>query len=361
MKHIVNLAITSLLIGILFLASACQRKIKTPAQEAPTIVQTPPAEKPMPSVSSDPYFQGHSIINSPFGPSTITRNILEDRQGNIWFATWEGIVRYDGSTFTNLTNEQNLNRTRAFSLLEDRAGVVWVGTLAAGLYRYDPKGDPGLTSLNAENGLQRNGAQCLYEDGKGNLWIGSGDGLSCYDGKGFRLFTKDNGMPDADINSMIEDASGNLWIAARGEACIYDGKSFSTILRENNLPFTNVRSLLKDQTGRIWLGGQDGLWYFDGSYFTQVDDNFVGYLYQDRAGNLWVSRSKPDSIYEMELVRYDLSGTPLASIESTPISDPQGQVFGVVEDKQGRIWFGTEAGAMRYDGTTFTDFQPSQH
>src|SRR5688500_20237675 len=39
------------------------------------------------------------------GPNNITRNITQDRNGNIWDASWEGIFRYDGKSFTHITNK----------------------------------------------------------------------------------------------------------------------------------------------------------------------------------------------------------------------------------------------------------------
>ena len=43
------------------------------------------------------------FINSD-SPSGIVRNIEQDRNGSIWIASWEGIFRTDGSSFTNFTN-----------------------------------------------------------------------------------------------------------------------------------------------------------------------------------------------------------------------------------------------------------------
>ena len=40
-----------------------------------------------------------------YGPSSVTRAIKQDRNGNIWIASWEGVFRYDGKSFTNITSE----------------------------------------------------------------------------------------------------------------------------------------------------------------------------------------------------------------------------------------------------------------
>lgn len=308
----------------------------------------------------DPYFNGNDKLVSSSGPGTITRNILQDKTGNIWLATWEGIVRYDGKSFINLTNKLGLKRYRAFSLLEDRTGVIWIGTIGAGLYRYDANaatGDQsGFTNLTTENGLVHNDIQCLYEDRKGNIWIGTRDGLSCYDGKTFRNFSTADGIPNADINGIIEDASGKLWFGSRGEAFTFDGKNFTQLMRMGGAPFINVRMVIRDRKDNIWLGGKDGLWWTNGNTFFQVHDHFTGYIFEDSKGNLWTSRSLPKHIYEMAMYRHSVLLLPSSLEQTQQIANPRGQVFGITEDSDGNIWFGTENGAGRYDGDSIHYF-----
>lgn len=359
-------AIGSLLF-LVCLTSACQRQVQTasdsekPLPGEKTPIKKAPVVKPPPS-DIDPFFQRTKKLNSPYGPTRITRNILEDKAGNIWFATWEGIVRYDGSSFTNLTNKEGLRGYRTFSILEDQKGIIWFGTIGAGLYRYDASevrnGKSGFTNLTTENGLVNNDIQCMYEDQKGNLWLGTRNGLSCYDGHTFRNFTKEDGLPDADLNSIIEDESGNLWLGARGEASVYDGQKFTRLLREGGQNFINVRSIIKDKKGNIWLGGNDGLWYYEDKTFVKLDPDFIGYLFEDSQGNLWVSKSTPDNSYQMGLYHYDAQQLPpTPTTASNQIANPQGQVFGITEDSKGNIWFGTERGAGRFDGVTFEYFR----
>lgn len=345
MKKLVHVSPILLLV---FLVTACQSKVQDSNSLNAQVVQE------VKKISGpDPYFSGNEKSTFSEGPSSITRNILQDKRGDIWFATWEGIIRYDGTAFTNLTNTEGLRRARAFSLLEDRNGIVWIGTIGAGIYRYDPAeardGQSGFSNLTMEDGLVNNDIQCMYEDHKGNLWLGTRHGLSCYDGKSFRNFSEADGMPDADINSIIEEEPGKYWMGARGAACIYDGKTFTKITREHGASFLNVRIILRDLQNRIWLGGNDGLWVYEGSSFRKYDPNFVGYLYQDSQGNLWVSRSTPDNIYEMSLYRYLAHDLNSAVAFAAEFASPDGQVFGVIEDTEGKIWYGTERGAVRMD------------
>ncbi|HEX8279088.1 MAG TPA: two-component regulator propeller domain-containing protein, partial [Segetibacter sp.] len=59
-------------------------------------------------------------VTATDGPTTAVRTIKQDRKGNIWLASNEGIIRYDGKSFTNITVK--LTSDRFFSVLEDRKG-----------------------------------------------------------------------------------------------------------------------------------------------------------------------------------------------------------------------------------------------
>src|SRR5882672_4588583 len=77
----------------------------------------------------------HKHVPSSFGPNSITRAIKQDRKGNIWMASWEGVFRYDGKSFTNITS--TVSSARFFSVLEDRKGNLWFGSIGSGVYYYD--------------------------------------------------------------------------------------------------------------------------------------------------------------------------------------------------------------------------------
>jgi len=62
-------------------------------------------------------------VTTSHGPNSITRNIIQDRKGNIWIAAFDGIFRYDEKSFTNITSK--VSSARFFSVLEDRNGNMW--------------------------------------------------------------------------------------------------------------------------------------------------------------------------------------------------------------------------------------------
>ncbi len=296
------------------------------------------------------------------GPNNITRTIKQDRKGNIWIATFGGVFRYDGKSFTNITLP--VSSARFFSVLEDRKGNFWFSSVGSGVYYYDGKSFQHFTT---KEGLADNRVSDIYEDKTGNIWFGTEGGASRYDGKTFRNykmngelsflnFTPNEGIPQKDhndVNSILEDKRGKFWIGTRGHACIYDGKIF-TVLTHEGKPFTNVRTIIEDRKGHIWLSGTDGLWRYDGRTFTQITQDFVGYIYEDTKGNLWTTS---EGARGWVLSRYEAKSLAHIKPTVTEINPREGKMlFGILEANDGSIWFGAD-GVYRYDGTSITDFK----
>ncbi len=354
-------------LAFLFLA-ACggQNDVVAPppapaAQRAKPVV---PGLKELAQADADPYFVKKKGPSSKYGPASITRNIIQDHNGDIWLATWEGILKYDGTTFTNFTNKNALREYHVFSAMEDREGGLWFGTIGAGVYRYDGKT---FTNITTKNGLADDKQGCFLQARNGEIWIGTMGGISIYNGSFYRNLTTENGLLDNDINSIVEDRAGRIWIASRGELCTYDGVRFAAFRKDGTslIPdfaekteerFFNVRTIIEDQQGNIWLAGQDGLWRYGEDGLKQLDDKFVGYVYEDRAGNIWTS-SASDVGNNWRLSRYAAEDLAEGKISPAVILDEQGMFFGILEDKDGGIWLGSLKGVGRYDGETFDWFQ----
>lgn len=275
-------------------------------------------------------------------PSAITRNIIEDRDGNIWFATFGGIIRYDGESFTNLTETEPV---RFFSALEDKGGILWFGSIGSGVYRYD---GTEFEVINTETGLVDDQVTNIYEDNDGKLWFGTIGGISIYANESFTNLTIEDGMLDNDINSVIQDQSGIYWIGTRGKAFTYDGHTYSEIVNDDGDPFYNVRQITMDSRGYIWMGGNDGLWRYDGETYLRISRDFTGYIYEDLVGNILTS-SVSASEQGWTLNHYDHISINKNIPEAIPIKSGEGMFFGILEDSSRNIWVGNLDGVYRID------------
>lgn len=306
----------------------------------------------------DPTFVVTADTFSVSGPASITRNVIQDRNGNYWFATWEGIIRYDGKLTTNMTLKEGLRQFHVFSLLEDRSGNIWFGTIGGGLYRYD---GTSFRNYVTEDGLAGNVILCLLQARNGDIWIGTDNGVSRYNGSTFTNYTTRDGLHDNFINSIAQDKNGKLWLGTNGGVNCYqhgagslDGNVFTNFTNQPApFSFHNVRAVLANKSGKIWIGSQEGLSLYDPTIaadsgvqnLIHIRRDFVGSMFEDKFGILWLSVGKINTP-EMTLMQYD--GTSFNEIFSAT------QVFGITEDKDGYIWFGTEKGVNRYDPTSLT-------
>ena len=312
----------------------------------------------------DPYYipivgKVHSSL-----PHTITRNMVEDRKGNIWFATFSGIFKYDGKSFTNISEDIGLAGYRFFSVFEDNAGNLWFGSLMRGVCRYD-----GLMSriFNVKDGLTDNAIMCMAQDISGNMWFGTENGTSRFDGKTFTNYTTDDGLIHNSVYSMVVDQAGRLWLGTQGGVCVYDGKTFTNIPNKDGTQFENVRAMKIDKSGNIWFGGKYGACRYDGKNYTYYRQgnkaagfnnmvlkedlivDFVGSMIVDKLGRVWLGHPDPShgGVSRFE-GKYFTHITELEGLCN-------GNIYCLMESRNGDIWFGTlNKGLCKYDGKTFS-------
>jgi ligand-binding sensor domain-containing protein len=183
------------------------------------------------------YSPATNDINRPYS----VYSTLADRKGHIWFGTQsEGVCHYDGKKFSYLT-EKNLAGFAVRTIFEDKKGNLWFGNNGGGLFCYDGKT---LTNVSEEKGLaspifsknqitDRMGSLArvwsINEDEKGNLWVGTIDaGLWKFEGTNLINYTTNDGLAGNAIWKIYKDRAGEFWIITNGDAiCKFNGKSFS--------------------------------------------------------------------------------------------------------------------------------------
>lgn len=204
-------------------------------------------------------------------------NILQAKNGKLWFATIDGVFIYDGQSFTPFIIDQasggylSTNNNAEF-MLEDNVGNMWFGGRGTqGVYRYDGKS---ITNIKLEpltlqfesKKVSHNWAWPQLQDKNGNIWFSNWGGAYRYDGKTFTTFTRREGIPGYNglVAKIIEDKNGHLWF---GGAALsrYDGKSFTRFTTIQGLPNLGVWTILEDANGNIWVGTREtGLYQYDG-------------------------------------------------------------------------------------------------
>ena len=110
--------------------------------------------------------------------NTVTA-ILKDRYGLLWFATDDGLNKFDGKGFTVYRHEKkdstSLKSNDVSAIFEDRAGRIWVGTIIGSLHLYDRRKDSFIRIKTFHS------INSICEDGQGKIWAGTTQGLIIVD------------------------------------------------------------------------------------------------------------------------------------------------------------------------------------
>jgi signal transduction histidine kinase/ligand-binding sensor domain-containing protein/DNA-binding response OmpR family regulator len=251
-------------------------------------------------------------------PSAGITKALQSRDGYLWLATFDGLVRFDGHKFEVFDSERVpvLGSNRAIEMVEDRDGTLWILSEPGYVVRYSggvftscPPPLQGRASCDS----RQPGAPYytkLYQDPTGTVWLGGPAGV-------FRV--------------------------ERGDAVAVPG------LRTEG----NIYSILPDRSGRLWVGTARSLWVGKDGRFRRVElpadrfDNIYPSLAEDSRGEVWVGTSRGagrvrDGVFTPEI---------------------KGWSF-VEQDSRGGVWIAVEGRLFRhYEGRleTVVDGQPGNH
>ncbi len=304
-----------------------------------------------------------NTVTSEWPKNNMVITIKKGRNGNILIASDNGVFRYDGKSFINLTSKIG-SHILFHDVLEDQRGNIWFAA-ANGLYYNDGKS---FQQVTTREGLINDTVRCIYEDKAGIIWFGTKGGISRYDGKSFRNFPVKGGNHWNDvITTFMEDKTGKLWIGTRTVVYMYDarlpdgqGKTFTPLTNKHGRFIGDIFSIVEDKKGNIWLGGYEGLHRYDGKTFTHYTHNRFTYvlnIIEDKKGNIWTTGKVAPNGHLGALSRYDQKSLYNKNPTVTDIMSGGTHLLGLLEADDGSIWFGYSGGLYRYDGTTIHAFQ----
>ncbi len=286
-------------------------------------------------------------------------DILQDQQGFLWFATQNGLDRFDGLTIKSFRREagdpSSLPDSYVVDLAEDERGTLWIATKSGGLarydrftesfshYRHDPD-DPRSLSSDQVSGV--------VTDSNDQLWVATQQGLGTLDSES-RAFTRFLLPESGAVNSLMELPSGRLGVSSDSGFFVLDThrREVERIPSLDQLP--GVQSAVVDRQDRLWIGTVDGLWQLEGSGRAGdvyrfgsrgASPWFQGNVYevlQDSESRIWVTTIGSG------LLRVDKKNDSVAKFAYDP-NDPSSLasdlVFCITEDRTGILWIGTDSG-----------------
>ena len=142
--------------------------------------------------------QDNTSINSDDG-----RVLLKDSQHRLWVGTEKGlsIVLRDDIDQLDLSFRTVLPDVKVYALLEDKSGIIWIGTFTNGLFAYDPY-EKTFKQYTEKNGLPGYTIFGILQDNEGALWLSTNNGLSKLDiaSEAFTNYNYSNGLQNLEFN-----------------------------------------------------------------------------------------------------------------------------------------------------------------
>jgi len=332
-------------------------------------------------------------------PNIIINSITEDPSGNIWFGTENGVLKYDGTSYSSISG---CPFTSVYRIRSDGNGKIWVTGYGGGIAVYD--GTNWIHYRKENSSIPSDGIRTFEIDKDNVIWLLYYDELwkfngensekietpSGYDGfsdieidKNGKVFVKGydseswnqvileyNGTWNAIgifyseldewIDDFYTDINGNLWVCGWRGAREYDGSKWSFIYIPGSKGLIEEPIDVKmDSKGNVWIATPYGLQSFDGKdWWNILDDgnHSIGYLYAmniDFSGKIWLATSSGirsfDGLRWSEGIKYP---------ENIPYygnySEYLDYITSIAVDKDGHIWLGNIVGGLalfEYNGS----------
>lgn len=204
-------------------------------------------------------------------PSLTINQTIQDREGYIWFASTQGLSRYDAYNILNFKLRDSAGKVtsqqaiRTLVELENKlilGGEKGVYVLDKRNYKVFPLNDPRVATVRVNT---------LMVDRSKRLWIGTDDGIFIYDSALMPLTDAqsahflNNRMRGKTINTIFQDSQAQIWLGVWGTGL------FKLSLGNNKLqpyprlgPRNNPFKLMEDDHGQLWIcTWGDGIYLFN--------------------------------------------------------------------------------------------------
>lgn len=270
------------------------------------------------TVYTDRYQKYEWIRHSRENKNSLVDNrinaIMTDSEGDVWFATSNGISCYERSTgkwtgYLSAFSKDSGNNNHIFtSLCEYKPGEILAGGYMSGLYR-----------------------------------IRKGNGRADYV---VRISDKGEETPDKYVRSMIRDSEGIVWGGGFRSLRSYDERKDSTGIYPTAYPITCIRE--KDRTS-LWIGTIDGLYVFRKEdrkmekFRTEQETGCVNSICITRDKSLTLVGTYGNGLYVIDNITGEVK-----HYTTDNCSLITNNIYSMVENKYGDIILGTENGISMF-------------
>lgn len=244
------------------------------------------------------------------------KDIIIDSRGYLWFATYDGLNKYNGYEFIIYRNSDSdsnsISNNNITALFIDSKKRFWIGTEGGGVNLYNYERDIFISiplNTDSTNNLSWN-IECLNEDNFGNIWVGTHGGLFCISGETFDIKKSfvneqsENSLISNHIKSLEVDRNGQMWVGTMEGLCSFNLESqlfyrgYKT-LKGQTLNSTYILRSYQDIDGKIWFSGGSGIIIYDpdNGQFTEFSSRVPGAGYFNKYNILDLNGDGDNLIY----------------------------------------------------------------
>jgi PAS domain S-box-containing protein len=281
-----------------------------------------------------------------------TNSIFVDREKNVWFTSDRGVTKFISMRFANYRERQGLLEDEVSAVNQFKSGEMIFGH-NNGITIYD--GKRFITKKFIPNNFttpKKSKVLDLKRDWNGYMWAAvSNLGLAKISSKG-KIYWYFRNRSEF-ISSVLVDKRGNLWAAGVNIIYIYNGLTFKKISIPSSANSIYIRKIFESPDGTLYFTTKDdGIFIYKDEKWQQIkhpngyhSNNIYSNLI-DSNSNTWVGAL--DGLYTIEADSIRKYSSPSFSINRP--------VYVILEDEKKNLWFGTDIGVVRWDGTIVTTY-----
>lgn len=283
-------------------------------------------------------------------------DIAQDKHGFMWFATYNGLNKYDGYEFRIYQHVENDSTSIANSIIRtvkaDSRGRVWVGT-QNGLSLYNMEKNS-FVNYKPDN-TKPVRINHILEIDEHNLLLNTSGGLTVFDTSTGTFTT--NGLHPTLFElkaRMIYRYGDAIYIGARNGLFVYSIKDKTLVcLYKDISEMSHIQTLLQQSANKLWIGTEGyGLFLLNPQTGKLkcyrkglgLNTDYIRSLALDMDNNLWVGALDALYIYDEEGDKFQFHTNDPLKLNSLS----HGSVRCIYKDVQGGMWLGTYFGGLNY-------------
>ena len=318
------------------------------------------------NIWSGNYGQGLTLITpKTFSVSKFDNPLFGNNIFSIWFnrqyrwiGTENGLVKMDhmtGKFVKFYGKESGLPKDTVTSIYSTDGKELWIGTESNGVFRMEA-GNERILKYPIRSGTLENSINIITGKGE-QVWIGTKKGLCSINTATNSInwySINQGGLPHNFINCLFLDRTGKLWISTHSNTLAYiqDEKVFKIPVNPGSGILT-LGPITEDSDSRIWVGSYGNGVFMIASESDSVANltvkegllsNYCYSLVSDNNKNIWVGHKGGLS----RIRTSDFSVKPIQRIEGLT-ENYQFNPNAIINDQQGKIWFGSDKGMVSYD------------